>query len=348
MPDPRGPFTPGRRPTMRDVAASAGVSLKTVSRVVNEEPGVSTVLTERVKGAIQELDFRPNAGASSLRRSDRRTSTVGLLVEDVRNPFSSTLQRAVEDVALPLGFMVFSASLDENPQRERELVRAFSERRADGLILVPSTADLAYLAKEIGSGMEIVCVDREASLLAVDSVVTTNASGTAEGVRHLAFAGHRRIGFLGDIRSIPTAAQRFAGYVSGLESSRLQFDPGIVAHDLRDSILADGAVTGMLSGPNPPTALFTAQNLITIGALRALRRLGLEKTVALLGFDDFTLADLMDPGVSVVAQDPATMGRVAADLLFDRIGGTARPPATHVVPTTLIRRGSGEIRPPQG
>jgi LacI family transcriptional regulator len=331
---------------MRDVAATAGVSLKTVSRVVNEEPGVSSILKERVAVAIRELDFRPNAGASSLRRSDRRTSTVGLLLEDVRNPYSSTLQRAVEDVAMPRGFMVFSASLDENPQREKELVRAFSERRTDGLILVPASPDLSYLARELGSGMEIVCVDREASGIAVDSVVTTNATGTAEGIRHLVAVGHRRIAFLGDSRSIPTAAQRHLGYTSGLAAAGLEIDPRLAIHDLRDSILADGAATAMMTGPNPPTALFTAQNLITIGAIRALRRLGLEQTVAVLGFDDFTLADMMNPGVTVVAQDAAKIGHVAAGLLFDRIEGTSKPPTTHVIPTMLIRRGSGEIPPP--
>lgn len=128
----------GRRPTLRDVAARAEVSFKTVSRVVNNESGVSPALAERVRRAIEELDFRPNAGASSLRRADRRTLSIGLLLEDVANPHSAALQRAVEDAATPRGMIVFSGSLDEDPARERALIRAFSARRADGLVVAPT------------------------------------------------------------------------------------------------------------------------------------------------------------------------------------------------------------------
>lgn len=331
---------------MRDVAALAGVSLKTVSRVVNGEPGVSGELATRVTAAIEELDFRPNVGASSLRRTDGRTSSVGLLLEDVANPYSAALQRAVEDVAVPRGVMVFSASLDEDPQRERELTRAFSTRRADGLVLAPAGEDQSYLAGELRAGTAIVCVDRAPGGLPVDCVLTTNATGSAEGVRHLVEAGHRRIGFLSDRLAISTARQRYDGYLDALRTAGIQPDPSLVVHDLTDPALADGAATVMLTRPDPPTALFTAQNMVTIGTLRALRRLGLERTVALVGFDDFPLADLLTPGVTVVAQDPTTIGRTAATLLFNRIAGDTSPPATHLVPTTLIRRGSGEIPPP--
>jgi LacI family transcriptional regulator len=328
---------------MRDVAALAGVSLKTVSRVVNGEPGVSAVLAERVRRGIADLDFRPNAGASTLRRTGGRTGTVGLLLEDVANPYSSALQRAVEDVAIPRGSMVFSASLDEDPVRERELAREFAARRADGIILVPASEDQSYLASELRAGTAIVCVDRECTTLAIDSVVTTNTSGAAEGVRHLAAAGHRRIAYLGDRRSILTARQRYEGYTQALATLGFPLDPALVVHDLADPAVADGAVSTLVTRPDPPTALFTAQNLVTIGAIRALRRLGLEHRVALVGFDDFPLADLLNPGITVVAQDPAAIGRTAATLLFSRLAGNIAPPSTHVVPTTLIRRGSGEI-----
>jgi LacI family transcriptional regulator len=336
----------GRRPTMRDVAAVAGVSLKTVSRVVNGEPGVSSTLGQRVREAIDDLDFRPNVGASSLRRTGGRTATVGLLLEDVSNPYSSILQRAVEDVAIPRGVMVFSASLDEDPRRERELARAFSGRRADGLIIAPASDDQSYLQSEVRAGTVIVCIDREARGLAVDSVLTTNTTGSMAGVQHLIAAGHRRIAFLGDRRVIVTAQQRFDGYRDALTAARIELDPAIVLHDLYDGAIADGAATALLTRPDPPTALFTAQNLVTIGVARALRRLGREHEVALVGFDDFPLADLLTPGITVVAQDPTTIGRLAATVLFDRIAGDTSPPATHIVATQLIRRGSGEIRPP--
>ncbi|MFN8075772.1 MAG: LacI family DNA-binding transcriptional regulator [Kineosporiaceae bacterium] len=334
-----------RRPTMRDVAARAGVSLKTVSRVVNDEPGVSTALGERVRRAIDELDFRPNFGARNLRRSDGKTYSVGLLVEDVANPFSSALQRAVEDVALPRGVVVFSASVDEDPARERELARAFSTRRVDGLILAPIAEDQSYLETDLRAGTAIVTVDREPVGLDVDSVVSPNRDGAAEGVRHLVSVGHRRIAFLGERTAIATARQRHTGYLQALRAEGIAVDPALARHDLSDVALAEAAAVSLLDSPNPPTALFTAQNLVTIGALRALRRLGLEREVAVVGFDDFPLADLMNPGITVVAQDPGEMGRVAAGVLFRRLGGDRSASQVHTVPTTLVRRGSGEIAP---
>lgn len=337
----------GRRPTMRDVAARAQVSFKTVSRVVNEEGGVSPLLVQRVRRAIDELDFRPNAGARILRRSDRRTASIGLLLEDVANPFSAAVQRAVEDEAVPRGVVVFSASLDEDPSRERALAKEFGARNVDGLMLAPAGEDQSHLAAELRAGTSIVCVDREAHNLPVDSVITTNAIGAAEGVRHLARAGHRRIAFLGDQRTIATARQRFVGYADALRALGRPVDPALVVHDIHDPGDADGAVISLLGRPDPPTAFFTAQNLVTIGAVRALRRLGREHAVALVGFDDFLLADLLSPGVSVVAQDPAAIGRIAAGLLFARINGDESPPAVRLVPTTLVRRGSGEIPPPR-
>jgi LacI family transcriptional regulator len=336
----------GRRVTIRDVAARAGVSFKTVSRVVNDEPGVSPLLVQRVRRALEDLDYRPNVGARILRRTDSRTASIGLLLEDVGNPFSAAVQRAVENVATPRGVMVFSASLDEDPAREHALAKEFATRRVDGLLLAPAGTDQSYLGTELGAGTAIVCIDREARGVDVDAVVSTNALGTAEAVRHLASAGHRRIGYVGDLSTIRTAVQRYGGYLDALRELGLPEDPAIVVHDLRDVSAADGAVTALLSRAEPPTALLTAQNLVTIGAVRALRRLGLEHSVALVGFDDFLLADLLSPGVTVVAQDPAAIGRIAADRLFARIAGDVSPASVRLVPTSLVRRGSGEIRPP--
>jgi LacI family transcriptional regulator len=301
--------------------------------------------TIRVQRAIEELGFRPHPGARLMRRNDDRTAAIALLLEDVANPFSAAVQRAVENEARERGVVVFSASVDEDPARERALAREFGARRADGLLLAPAGDDQSYLLDELPSGTPVVCVDREARNLAVDSVITTNVLGAAEGVRHLAAAGHRRIAFLGDRRSIQTAEQRYAGYRDALASLGLPLDPALVVHDLREPADADGAVTALLARPDPPTALFTAQNLITIGAVRALRRLGAEWSVGLVGFDDVLLADLLSPGITVVAQDPAAIGRTAATLLFARIAGDPSPPGVRLVPTTLIRRGSGELPP---
>jgi LacI family transcriptional regulator len=211
----------------------------------------------------------------------------------VSNPYSSALHRAIEDVALPRGVMVFSASLDENPERERALALAFSNRRADGLILMPAGENQAYLSSELRAGTAIVCVDRTAVDLAVDSVIATNVTGAAEGVRHLIAGGHRRIAFLGDRPTIATARQRYAGYCDALRAAGLPQDADLVVHELSGASTADGATTSLLARADPPSALLTAQNLITVGALRALRRLGLSTRVARSATT--SLADLSGP-----------------------------------------------------
>ena len=326
---------------MRDVAARAGVSLKTVSRVVNEEAGVSPALIGRVRQAVDELGFHPNVGARVLRRGDTRTASIGLLLDDVADPFSATVLRAVQDVAVARGVVVLSASVDGDAGRERALAAAFSARRTDGLILVPAADDQSYLGSEVASGTAVVCVGRVPGRLDVDAVVATDAAGAASAVRHLAAAGHTRIAFLGD-RGAPHA--RLAGYWAGLEAAGIVPEPALVV-GVPDAGHAERAVSALFRTAAPPTALFTARDAVTVTALRALHRLGLQRLVALVGFGDFDTADLLSPGVTVVAQDARRIGTRAADLLFARIAGQAGPPAIYPVPTVLVPRGSGELSP---
>lgn len=333
------------RPTMRDVAALAGVSLKTVSRVINGETTVAPELARKVHRAAEVLEYRPNLTARSLRSSSGRTRTLGVLLENVANPFSSALHRAVEDVARARGVAVFAGSVDEDPQRERELAMALVSRRVDGLIVVPAGDDQSYLANEQRAGLKLVFADRPPRLLRADAVWSDNQGGAATAVRHLIAAGHRRIAFLGDLLGIPTAAARHAGYVETLASAEIELDAHLVRLNLHSADAAEAATRELMAGPRP-TALFPTQNLITIGAIRALRALGLHEQVALVGFDDILLADMLDPAVTVVAQDPAAIGAKACEVLFERMDGDRRPVQTYTIPTRLIPRGSGEIPPP--
>ena len=166
---------------MQDVAALAGVSLKTVSRVVNGEPGVSGDLVRRVERAVNQLDYQHNLAASSLRRSDRKTATIGLLLEDVANPFSSAIHRVIEDASHDRGIAVLAGSLDEDPERERRLVAAFVSRRVDGLILAPAGADHGYLLNERRVGMPIVFIDRPPLFLDADAVLDCERGGSVRG-----------------------------------------------------------------------------------------------------------------------------------------------------------------------
>ncbi len=330
---------------MRDVAALAGVSLKTVSRVVNRESGVSADLVERVERAAVQLDFRPNLGARSLRRADGRTSTVGLVLENLANPFSAALLRAVEDVATARGVAVLAGSIDRAAERERQLVAAFASRRVDGLVVMPTAADQSYLMLERRAGMSLVFVDRPPHGLAADAVVAANAAGAREGTEHLIAHGHRTIAFLSDVAAISTGQDRRQGFVDAMAEAGLSYRPEHLVSGLTSIAEAEAATAVLLAGDDPPSALFTAQNLVTIGAVRALRAAGLQRRVALVGFDDVLLADLLEPGITVVAQDPTSIGHLAAQRLFARIDGDTSPYVLDVVETRLILRGSGEIRP---
>jgi LacI family transcriptional regulator len=336
---------PGRRATMKDVASLAGVSLATVSRVVNESDDVRPDLAERVRDAVAVLGYRRDLTASTLRRTDRLSSTIALIIEDVANPFFSAVHRGIEEVARTAGVLTFASSSDEDPVRERELAEAFGARGVDGLIVVPCGSDQGYLARERDSGTPLVFADRPPRFLDADAVVVDNAGGARAAVEHLLAAGHRRIGYLGDRPSLFTAVERRRGYREALALAGVSGDPALERHGLVDSDGAATAVNELLLGPDPPTALFTAQNLITIGAIRTLRSRGEQQRVALVGFDDVTLADMLEPGISVVVQDPYALGRRAAELLFSRLDGYDGDSRLDVLPTELVARGSGEIAP---
>jgi LacI family transcriptional regulator len=315
-----------------------------VSRVVNGEPTVAPELAERVRAAASQLSYQPNLTASNLRRGDKKSFTIGLLVQDVANPFSAAIFRAVENVASAVGVSVLASSLDEDPVRERTLAGELVGRRADGLIIMPAGHDQSYLQLEQQSGTALVFIDRPPRLLAADSVIADNHGGTVEAMRYLLDRGHRRIAFVGDLESIQSAQQRYEGYADALSRAGLSPDPRLVRRNAHSQEEAQAACAELLTAPDPPSALFTAQNLITTGAVRALRARGLERSVALIGFDDFELADLLQPSVTVVAQDPAAMGRLSAEILLSRIGsGADFEPRQQVVPTRLIVRESAEV-----
>lgn len=342
---------------MRDVAALAGVSLKTVSRVVNAESGVSPALAARVRKAAEQLAYRPDFTASNLRRADRRTGTIGLMVEDVGNEFSATVHAGVEDAANERGVAVLTASTADDPDRERDVVRAFSSRRVDGLVAVPSGGDDSSLWIERDIGVPLVFVDRAPKGVVADCVLTNNREGTHEAIAHLAAQGHRKIAFLGGVSRLETAQDRYEGFIDAMSNAGMASRPEWMVRDLRNPQQARDVVSRLLADTERPTAIFAAQNLLCMGAFRAMSEANLHRSVALVGFDDFALADMLDPAVTVVAQNPREIGYRAAELLFQRMADdlqvpeSERQPArsrdarTHVVPSHLVVRASSLIPP---
>jgi LacI family transcriptional regulator len=327
---------------MSDVARLAGVSIKTVSRVVNDEPGVHPATAERVLAAIDQLGFRRNLGARNLRRGSS-TGTIGMVLEDVGNPFYSGITRAVEEVARQYGRQVLTGSSDEDPSRERELALEFCARRVDGMLVVPAGMQHGYLVPEMRAGMPVVFLDRPAGDVVADTVLVDNIGGTVLAVRHLAAHGHNRIAFLGDAPDIFTANERLRGFREGCVRAGIRYDEDLVAMGPHDERGIAEVLRRIGEHRQPATAVVAGNNRITVHLLRVLA--GRPNRPALVGFDDFELADLIDPPVTVIAHDASAIGKAAAELLFSRLDGDATPPRRVVLPVRLVPRGSGEMRP---
>ncbi|WNI14503.1 LacI family DNA-binding transcriptional regulator [Actinacidiphila sp. ITFR-21] len=332
-----------RRPTMKDVARAAGVSPMTVSRVVSGEAAVSPGTAAKVEQAVRRLGYQRNDNARHLRQKRPGTATIGLVVDDLANPFYALLARSVEDEAHRRGYVVLVASTNDEPRREREVIAAFTARQVDGLIIVPTVGGHGFLEQPMAAGTRVVCVDRPAEGLDVDTVTVDNRAGAQRAVTHLLDRGHRRIAYLGDRYEIWTQRERYTGYLAALAAHGIPEDQPLVRHGLRSRAAAGAALAELRELPQPPTAVFTSNDLITLGVLDGLDH---PARIAVVGFDDLPLAERLSPPLTVVSQDPAALGGTAADLVFSRIAGDRSAPRDVVLLTRLVVRGSGELPAP--
>ena len=223
------------------------------------------------------------------------------------------------------------------------MVDAFTRRRVDGLILNTITEDQGYLQAEREQGTPLVFVDRPPIGLLADAVVTNNYEAAREATQHLIRQGHRRIAHLGDEPAASTARGRLQGFTDAMAAAGLAASAQVNA--LRSQQEAYAAVHGFMRLDDPPTALFSSHYLVTLGAVRALHDLQLAERIAMIGFDDIVLADLVRPAISVMAHDPTQLGTLAAERIFARLDGDTSAVQTVVVAAKLIARGSGEIPP---
>lgn len=324
---------------MKDVARTAGVSLKTVSRVVNGEANVAATTAMRVVEAIDQLGFERNDLARSLRRG-HSSATLGLVIEDLANPFYSAVAQAVEAAGRERGYLLITASGLEDARREREVVTAMLRRRVDALLVVPAGADHRYVSGA-GGHVPVVFLDRPPGGFEADTVLHDNRGGARQAVEHLLNHGHTRIACVADSAELYTVGERIAGYRDALAAAGAAVDPALIRTGNRDAVQAQTAVEALLARADGsrPTAVFTANNRNTVGALRALA--GSDDRIALVGFDDFELADLL--GVTIVRSQPALMGAEAAALAFARLAGDDGLPRHITIPAELVRRGTGEV-----
>jgi LacI family transcriptional regulator len=325
------------RPTVYDVARVAGVSIKTVSRVVNQSPLVSAKTRRLVLDAIRDLGYVVNAAARSLVTGS--STTIGVIVDSIADPFFASLVSVVEVDALAAGFSTQVASTWRDPRREREQVLRMTRENVRGLLLAPTMGDHDYFGATVGD-IPVVLVDRGWPGSGLDTVGVDDRADTRAAIERLLALGHRRIAFLGDFSELSTVLRRREGYCDALAAEGVPIDPGLVLSSLTES---ETAVADLLTRPDPPTAIFSSNARTTVGVVRALHRAG-RTDVALISFGDFELSDTLRPGVTVVDHDPARIAAAAVDRLLTRIRGTPPAPAEILLPTVLVQRGSGELR----
>jgi LacI family transcriptional regulator len=331
---------------MADVAQLAGVGKMTVSRLLSGSANVSKATADRVHRAIRLLNYQPNELARSLRSV--HSKTIALILPYLYDPFFATCAHAISTVAMQHGYSVLITTSDEKSEIEQKQASLMLRRRIDGMIIIPAPHAEDYLRDEMFARTHIVTLDRPAPDSRFDSVVVNNRAGARAGTTHLIEHGHRKIAFLGLNKSLFTFQARYAGYKEAMTRARLAPESYIDCVSQENTITT---VHSLLTEADPPTALFVGNNLTMRYILHALNVLRIEVPgkIALAGFDDFDIADVLQPALTVVRQPVYRIGEAAANLLFERISRGQFPTRGHrvVLPLELvIRRSCGCHAPP--
>ncbi len=333
---------PAPRPRARliDVATAADVSPKTVSRVINDETGVLPGTRDRVLRAVRELGFVPDRSARELKRRD--ADTIGILIDAISDPFFAAFVSVIEELAVAEGLSVIFASTGYDAARERSQLDRLTGHRLAGLIVAPVAVSAATLAG-LRTRFPVACIDRARS--GIDAIVIDDFGAAVEATAALIAHGHRRIAFMGEDVPYPTVSDRLAGYRSALAAAGLPFDASLVVTHERFGRGEAAEASRLLERADAPTALLCATSLAAIGTVRAIRAKGL-RMPALISFGDFTLAEVLEPGITYVDHDPRLLATAAFRLLRERATRADGGPERVVVPTRLVPRGSGEVEAP--
>lgn len=304
---------------LKDVARASGVSVATVSRALADKPHVRPEVKRRVHEVARQLGYRPNRLARSLR--EQRSRILGVIIADIQNPFCTALVRAVEDVAYAHGYAVFLCNADENEEKEQLYVDLMQAERVAGVVISPTSETASGCAQLLAAGVPVVAVDRRVSGLELDTVVIDNVAASFELVNRLIERGLKRIAAILPLRTITTGRERFEGYAKALEHAGLPVDCTLVHHGQPVEAMGYSLMRELLRLAPPPEGVFTGNNVLTAGALRALREADLKipEDIEIVAFDDLDGLSLVPPELAAVSQPVYELGRVAASLLLERI-----------------------------
>lgn len=328
--------------SIREVARVAQVSPATVSRVLNEAQTVGEDYRRRVLDAVARMEYRPNRLARNLRR--QQAEMIGIVVSDIENPHFSEAVRVIEDAAYRAGYRVLLCNTDETPAKQRAYLEMLAEERVLAAIISPADRAGTGVGALLDLAIPVVCFDRMVDDPRTDAVVCDNVEGLRRATEHLIWLGHTRIAYLGGRLDVETGAERLEGHTAAMRAAGLvpfAFDGGFRAD------VAERAAEQLLATSPPPTALLVANNLMTLGALRAIRRAGLAvpADLALVAVDDPPWAELLDPPLTTLAQPVRALAGAAMALALERIQGRRTEPRRVVMPLELRIRVSCGMQP---
>lgn len=327
---------------LKAVAHHSKVSIATVSRVINNDPKVSRETVLKVQASIKALDYKPNRVAQRLRSSNNKTKLLGLIIPDIQNPFFVDVVRGVEDYAYQNNFAVMIGNFGQDEKKEKLYLDIFQSENIDGLIVAPIHGKDKGIVNLVKNDIPVVCIDRGLTEIEVDVVKVDNEFGAFNAIDHLLGQGHRRIAFISGNFKIPTYIERLAGYKKALIKYGVPFDESLIF--ARDTDYKSGfeIANKILELENRPTAIFSGNNLLTLGALEAIhaKEIEIPKSISIIGFDDMPWSISLNPPLTAVRQPGFDMGKKAAEMLYERIMNPAKKKENVILKTELMLRKS--------
>jgi LacI family transcriptional regulator/LacI family repressor for deo operon, udp, cdd, tsx, nupC, and nupG len=327
---------------LSEVARMAGVSIATVSRVVNDNPNVNPFTRKKVQQIIKKLNYTPNRVAKRLRNRYASGNLLGVLIPDIQNPFYMEVFRGIEDIAYECKYALIMCNFSQDLTKEQLYLDILQSESVDGLIAAPAHEQDQKVINIVKSGLPIVCVDRGLTGMDVDVVLVDNETGAYTAVDYLAKKGYKRISYISGLSHLPSSRQREQGYLNALEANKLPKEKELIKYG--DSSHESGVrlCEELLNLSEPVDAIFAGNNLITLGALETIHKKGLNipKDIAIIGFDDMYWSISLNPPLTAVRQPAYEIGKMAAELLIQRINDPARPTVNMILKTKLMVRNS--------
>jgi len=327
---------------LKAVAEHSKVSIATVSRVINNDPKVSRETVLKVQASIAALEYKPNRVAQRLRSSNSKTKLLGLIIPDIQNPFFVDVVRGVEDYAYQNNFAVMIGNFGQDEKKEKLYLDIFQSENIDGLIVAPIHGKDKGIENLVKKNIPVVCIDRGLTEIDVDVVKVDNELGAFNAIDHLLYMGHKRIAFISGNFKIPTYIERMSGYKKALEKHGVPFDESLVFARNNDYRSGFEIAQKILELEQRPTAIFSGNNLLTLGALEAIHaeNIKIPEEISIIGFDDMPWSISLNPPLTAVRQPGFDMGRKAAEMLYERIANPGKKKENVILKTELMLRKS--------